>query len=74
MGRQYVLHNSPRASRAAALSMRESAQESTMLQCVVLNRAGLCSAVSGGSVFKAAYPLISGIPLASFFLRNQRNS
>ena len=36
-----------------------------MLQRVVMNRAGVCSAISGGSVFNAAHPLISGIPLAS---------
>ena len=37
MGRQYVLHNSLKASRAATLSIPESAHESTTLQRVVLN-------------------------------------
>jgi hypothetical protein len=45
------LHNSLKASRAAALAIPESAQESTTLQRVVLNRPGPCSPVSAASVF-----------------------
>jgi hypothetical protein len=52
------LHNSLKLSRAAALSIPESAHESTTLQRVVLNRLGLRSAVSTTSVFT---------PLSSYY-------
>jgi hypothetical protein len=63
------LHNSLKASRAATLSIPESAQESTTLQRVVLNCPGLCSAVPAASVFTFLHLPTSGTLLARFFLK-----
>jgi hypothetical protein len=62
MGRQYVRHNSPSASRAATLSIFESAHESITLHRVVVKRSAL-AAVSAIDVHRRHFEA----RIASFF-------